>query len=43
MQDLADIVNDKECEKSKAKGEKQGRVYYDVSTDNIISEAVDES
>lgn len=39
---LADLVNNKESKASKAKGEKQGRLYYDATTDNVISEAVDE-
>ena len=44
MEDLSDLLKSKDCEKSKAKGEKQGKIYYnDAPTDKIISEAVDES
>ena len=42
MENLADLVNNKENEKSKAKGKKLGVLYYDATTDKIISEAVEE-
>ena len=44
MVSLRDIVDkDEECKRHKAKGEKNGRKYYDTDTEEAIMQAVDES